>query len=66
MIGENLRKYRQELNLSPTGLSILLNISRQSIYNWENGTCEPSEENIKALCDIFNISVEQLTGKNEQ
>lgn len=65
MIGDNIRFLREDSNLSPKGLSALLNTSRQTVYNWENGDCKPSMENIEAMCKIFNVSVEQLLGDND-
>lgn len=58
---EKLRLLRKEKNLKQDELAKSLNISRQSISNYENGTRFPNDE--KLLCKIaqfFDVSVDYL------
>ena len=39
-ISENIKKFRQENNLSQEQLAEKLNIARQSVSKWENGVSQ--------------------------
>lgn len=60
MLGDNIKKYRKENNISQEVLGEKLGVSRQSISLWENNQTQPSLENIVALANIFNISTDDL------
>lgn len=38
-IGRQIRKYRQELNMSQEELADHVFVTRQTVSNWENGRC---------------------------
>lgn len=60
MLGDNIKKYRKENNISQEELGEKLGVSRQSISLWENNQTQPSLENIVALANVFNISTDDL------
>lgn len=60
MLGDNIRKYRKENNISQESLGEKLGVSRQSISLWENNQTQPSLENIVALAKIFNVTTDDL------
>lgn len=60
MLGDNIRKYRKENNISQEKLAEELGVTRQSISLWENNQTQPSLENIVALAKIFKISTDEL------
>lgn len=66
MLGDNIRKYRKENNISQESLGEKLGVSRQSISLWENNQTQPSLENIVALAKIFNVTTDDLLSNNEQ
>lgn len=49
--------------MSQNDLALKLNVSRQAISRWENGNNVPDFDKLIDLSDIFNISVDQLLGK---
>lgn len=60
MLGDNIKKYRKENNISQEVLGEKLGVSRQSISLWENNQTQPSLENIVALAKIFNVTTDDL------
>ena len=57
---ENLKKIRKENNLSQEGLADELGVSRQAISKWESGTAYPEMDKIIALCNKFNVNIDDL------
>lgn len=43
-----------------------LNISRQSISKWENGSSTPDIATLKVLASFYEISIQDLTKENKQ
>lgn len=43
----------------------MLGISQPSYIRYENGTAQPSLENLSALADIFDVSADYLIGRRE-
>ena len=60
MLGDNIRKYRKENNISQEKLAEELDVTRQSISLWENNQTQPSLENIVALAKIFKVTTDDL------
>lgn len=48
--------------LSQEKLGKLLNVSRATVCRIENGDSKPDEMTLKRYCEIFNVSMEYLTG----
>lgn len=59
-IGEQLKKQREQRGWSQQILAQRLNISRQSISKWEQGSALPSFANIILLSDIFGVTIDEL------
>ena len=57
---ENLRKIRKENNLSQEDLAEKLGVSRQAISKWESASAYPEMDKIIALCDLFNLNIDDL------
>lgn len=53
--GEKLKKIRQEKGYSQADLAKLLQLSRASYFNWENGKTKPNQKNLKQLSQIFKV-----------
>lgn len=61
---ENLKKIRKEHNLSQEQLADELGVSRQAISKWESSVAYPEMEKIIALCDKFNLNINDLLNKD--
>ena len=59
-LGNNILKLRKENKLSQEELAEKVNVTRQTISNWELGSTQPTPEQLKLLSKIFNISVDEL------
>ena len=63
MLGEKIISERKKCKLSQEDLAEKLDITRQTISNWELNETSPDLKQASKLCDIFNISLDKLTGK---
>ena len=57
---ENLKKIRKEHNLSQEQLADELGVSRQAISKWESSQAYPEMDKIIAICDKFNLNIDDL------
>jgi len=57
---ENLQHLRKEAGLSQEEVAGKLFVSRQSVSKWENGAAEPGIESLKALADLYGVTVDEL------
>ncbi|EOH94536.1 hypothetical protein UAW_02262 [Enterococcus haemoperoxidus ATCC BAA-382] len=64
-IGKQIKKFRQEQQISQQDLADYLNISRQTISKWELGKSLPDLENVVRLSEYFKISVDVLLGRKK-
>ncbi len=61
---ENLKKIRKENNLSQEQLADELGVSRQAISKWESSQAYPEMDKIIALCNRFNLNIDDLLHKD--
>ncbi|MGN1379511.1 MAG: helix-turn-helix domain-containing protein [Bacilli bacterium] len=61
---ENLKRIRKEHNLSQEQLADELGVSRQAISKWESAVAYPEMEKIIALCNKFNLNIDDLLHKD--
>ena len=57
---ENLKQLRKERHLSQEELAEILDVSRQAISKWEQGSGYPEVEKLLLLSKQFNISLDSL------
>lgn len=57
---EKLVRLRKEKGLSQLQLAEESNVSRQAISRWEVGLAVPSREKLRALSELYNVSVDYL------
>ena len=57
---EKLVRLRKEKGLSQFQLAEEVNVSRQAISRWEVGLAVPSREKLRALSELYNVSVDYL------
>ena len=59
-LGKQIKKHRQEVQLSPEELADRVYVSRQTISNWENDKSYPDVNSLVLLSEIFQISLDNL------
>lgn len=64
MLGDNILKLRKKIGLSQEELSEKINVTRQTISNWELNETQPNPEQLKLLSKTFNVSVDELIGND--
>lgn len=57
---DKLPKLRKEKNLSQEQLADRLNVSRQAVSKWENGSNYPDMNKIMLLCDVLDCNLDEL------
>ena len=65
MLNENLSRIRRERGLTQESLAIKLNVVRQTISKWENGTAVPDADMLCRIADALDASVAELLGSPE-
>ena len=59
-IGKFIAECRKNKNLTQVQLANLLGTTDKSISKWENGNCLPDSSLYESLCEILNISINEL------
>ena len=59
-VGKNIKKFREEKNITQEALAAYLNVSRQAVSNWECGKNEPDIETLHKIAMFLEINVEEL------
>ena len=62
MLGQTVRRLRQERGLGQAELGEQLGVSKQSVSNWENDNIQPSIEMLVKLSAVFSVSTDYLLG----
>ena len=64
IIGENIKKYRQQLGLSQDTLSKKANLAFHTVAKIETGaTPNPTIETVKKIADALGVSLDNLMEK---
>jgi len=59
-LGDNIQKLRKDLKLSQEQLAEKIDVTRQTISNWELGETSPNPEQLKLLSKALNVSIDEL------
>ena len=59
-IGKFISKKRKEKNITQSKLAEMLGITDRAISKWENGICLPDAATMPELCEILDISINDL------
>lgn len=59
-LSERLTELRKEKNLSQLELAEVLNVSRQSVSLWENGSTTPALDKLQFLAEFYGITIDEL------
>lgn len=60
-IGSKIFELRTLKKLSQGDLADMLNVSRQSVSKWETDSAVPDLDKLMKLCDVFGITLDELT-----
>ena len=59
-LGSKICKLRKNANISQEQLAEKLDVTRQTISNWESEDTAPNPEQLKRLSKVFDISIDEL------
>lgn len=60
MLGEKIKSYRENKNLTQLEVAEVLNVNAATISKYESGALEPNIESLKKLSELFEITVDEL------
>ena len=61
-LGENLKKFRLQRELTQEQLADILGVSAQAVSRWENGTTYPDITLLPTVASYFEITLDELMG----
>ena len=64
MLSKRIRELRLSLGLNQVQLA--LNVTKQTISNWENDNIQPSVEMLIKIVNTYSVSADYLLGINER
>ena len=59
-LGNKILKLRKKKGYSQEELAEKLDVTRQTISNWELGSTQPNPEQLKGLSKILNVSIDEM------
>lgn len=65
LLGENLRKAREEKGLTQAEVAKLLDISASTIGMYEQGRRDPDTDTLKKLAELYEVSTDYLLGRTD-
>lgn len=63
-IGEKIYELRTRKSMTQEQLANEMGVSRQAISKWESGSSIPELAKLKALAELFDVSMDELLGKD--
>lgn len=63
--GENFKKCRLEMFLTQKEVAKILGVYQSNISDWENDISRPEYEKLIQLAEIYNVSISELLGVDE-
>ncbi|MDE7439460.1 MAG: helix-turn-helix domain-containing protein [Clostridia bacterium] len=65
-IGRKITTLRKQANITQDGLAEALDVTRQSVSQWESDTVIPKADKLKALCEYFNVKPDYFLFENSE
>ncbi len=65
MIGERLKKLRKKNGYTQVTLAENLGVSKGTVAMWETDKRMPDFDKLNELCDLFDVSLDYLTGRSD-
>ena len=66
MIGDKILELRKKNDLSQEKLAEKIDVTRQTISNWELNTTVPDLKQASEHAKVFNVSLDELVGNNKE
>ena len=63
-IAENIKEFRLSKGISQKNLADAVGVSQKAVDYWERGVNEPKATYILRLADFFDVSCDELLGRN--
>ena len=65
VFAKNLKEQRVINHMTQRQVAEVLGVSQPSYIRYENGSAEPTLENLVRLADLFDVSIDYLCGRKE-
>ena len=65
MLGTRIKELRKEFGLSQVELALRMEVTKQTISNWENENIQPSVDMLVGLANVFNVTTDYLLGLDD-
>lgn len=62
MFGQRIKELRLSLGLNQEDFGKTLNVTKQSVSNWENGNIQPSVDILMKIATKYSVSSDYLLG----
>src|SRR3990167_8738343 len=62
-LGARLRRARKDARLTLEEAAEALGVVRQSVFHWESGRNYPMGDRLKAVADLYGVSIDWLLGR---
>ena len=59
-LAQTLRQHRQDRGMTQEFVAETLEVSRQAVSKWENGTADPTTANLFALARLYGVAPQDL------
>lgn len=66
MLCDILKELREDINLTQLEVAEKLSLTRQTISRYETGDIEPPISTLIKLADLYNCSLDYLTGRTKE
>ncbi len=66
MFNERIKELRLSLHLNQVEFGKLLNVTKQSVCNWENSNIMPSIDMLARICTVLSVSADWLLGLDKR
>ena len=65
MLGARIKELRKEFGLSQVDLASRMEVTKQTISNWENENIQPSIDMLVDRANVFNVTTDYLLGLDD-
>ena len=65
MLGARIKELRKAFGLSQVDLASRMEVTKQTISNWENENIQPSIDMLVDLANVFNVTTDYLLGLDD-
>ncbi len=66
MFDERIKALRTSLGLNQVEFGRKINVTKQSVCNWENGNIMPSVEMLKKIATVYSVTTDYLLGLSDK